>query len=206
VRDLIVLVPAKPFAAAKSRLAPVLSPTARQSLSREFLKRTIGLVRKALPDAGLAITTSEPAIPALAPGCTVLPDGAGDLNGALDAARRAVLTTGRHRLLVLPTDLPFLSADELRRMAAPASGIRLAPDRRCDGTNAILLEAEASARFRFCMGPRSYAAHIVEAARLGLPFEQLDAPGLAFDVDLPEDFAAWRAGGENPDGQNGAAA
>jgi 2-phospho-L-lactate guanylyltransferase len=193
--DLVVLVPVKRFATAKSRLASVLSPAARQRLIRAFLAHTARLIGEALPDAALVITTSEPAVAALAPGCMVLPDSAGSLNGALDVARRAVLTSERRRLLMLPIDLPILSIDELRRMAAPAPGIRLAPDRRHEGTNAILLEARAALRFRFQMGPRSYAAHIAEAARLELPFEQLVAPGLAFDIDLPDDLATWKAGG-----------
>ena len=46
------------------------------------------------------------------------------------------------------------------------------------------------AGFRFAYGPGSFAAHVAEAERLGLPWRSLLDPDLAWDVDGPEDLVA----------------
>jgi 2-phospho-L-lactate guanylyltransferase len=69
---------------------------------------------------------------------------------------------------------------------AGGEGATLVPDRRRDGTNVAVVPAGAG--FRFSYGPGSFARHVAEAERLGLPVRVVDDPRLAFDVDWPADL------------------
>jgi 2-phospho-L-lactate guanylyltransferase len=66
-----------------------------------------------------------------------------------------------------------------------APGITLVPDRFGNGTNVMVVPT--SAGFRFSYGPGSFARHLAEAERTGLPVRVLDLPDLAWDVDEPGD-------------------
>ena len=60
------------------------------------------------------------------------------------------------------------------------------PDRHGDGTNVLLVPTGAG--FEFAYGPGSFAAHLAEAERLGLPVEVVHDDDLAWDIDTPEDL------------------
>ncbi len=66
----------------------------------------------------------------------------------------------------------------------------LGPDRRGEGTNALLLRlAGRGPEFTFAFGDGSLAKHLEEARRLGLVAAVHDAPGIAFDLDTPDDWS-----------------
>ena len=72
--------------------------------------------------------------------------------------------------------------------AAPAGEIAIASDRHGTGTNAISLPLPEAEGFSFAFGPDSFARHQAEADRLGLRIEEIRSPGLARDIDEPEDL------------------
>ena len=86
---------------------------------------------------------------------------------------------------MISADLPLLRAEEVEELlaATPERGIAIA--RALDGgTNAVAMRPPGLVRTRFGE-PRSSAVH----AALGVPHVVVDLPGLAFDVDTPEDLA-----------------
>jgi 2-phospho-L-lactate guanylyltransferase len=96
-------------------------------------------------------------------------------------------------MLALPTDLPMLSSDSLREMLmAREAGAQvvIAPDRHGLGTNALLTPLPP---LRFSFGPASRHAHERAAAARGWRSALLVRPGLAWDVDTPDDLAAMAA-------------
>jgi 2-phospho-L-lactate guanylyltransferase len=60
------------------------------------------------------------------------------------------------------------------------------PDRRHEGTNVIAVPTGAG--FEFTYGPGSFARHLDRARCLGVPVRVVNAPRLAWDVDLPGDL------------------
>jgi len=99
------------------------------------------------------------------------------------------LAEGIARLLILPADLPQLSARDIELLAAtPAGEIAISPDRHGTGTNALSLPLPQAAGFAFAFGPDSFAAHHAEAERLGLRIGEVHSSGLAKDIDMPEDL------------------
>jgi 2-phospho-L-lactate/phosphoenolpyruvate guanylyltransferase len=180
------LVPIKRRSAAKQRLGERLSPELRLALTRTMLESVVDALRKSRGVDRIAFASAErDTIPAEFP---VLPDMGGGLNAVLEDARRILIARGAEELLVLPADLPMISAPDID--AAVESGLRggfaLGTDGAGLGTNALFLKA--SAPFRFQFGPDSRARHLEEAMRIGCLPAEVSFPGLSFDVDEPRDL------------------
>ena len=97
--------------------------------------------------------------------------------------------------MVLPTDLPGVTAAEIDKLAEAADLLLrdepekpivvLVPDRHGTGTNALLLAPPNVVAFQFGEGSR--AAHAASATATGASYLELDGP-LSFDVDTPDDL------------------
>ena len=73
--------------------------------------------------------------------------------------------------------------------AADGPAVVIAPDRLGTGTNGLALSPPGIIGFRF--GAGSFAAHRAEAQAAGVEPAVVVRPGLAFDLDTPEDLARW---------------
>ena len=181
------LVPVKRGVACKSRLSGRLSAAERAELVRRMLAHVLDALRHASRIQVVAcVSEDRGTIPADIP---VLPDAGGGLNAALSSARTELIERGADEILVLPADLPRITPADIDALvdAGRRAGCALATDRPGLGTNALWLPA--SLPFRFQFGPASYTRHVEEAGRLGLTPARVDSPGLAFDVDGPDDLA-----------------
>jgi 2-phospho-L-lactate guanylyltransferase len=166
----------------KSRLAGVLSPTARASLMRELLHRVVATAQ----EAAVGPITIVSGAPLSLDGVPRFDDRGRPWNDAVAEAIAAVV--GEPTALVLSADLPSLVADELRTFveATPARGIAVA--RAQDGgTNAVAMRPPNAMRTHFGE-PASAAVHTSTAESAGLEARIVDLPGLAFDVDTPADL------------------
>jgi 2-phospho-L-lactate guanylyltransferase len=79
---------------------------------------------------------------------------------------------------------------ELVDMAGPPPVVVLAPDRRQAGTNALLVSPPGLIEYVF--GPSSFDRHRASALAAGARVLVCDRPGLALDLDLPEDLGLFR--------------
>jgi 2-phospho-L-lactate guanylyltransferase len=114
------------------------------------------------------------------------------LNGAIDAARAWALHHGASAMLSLFADLPLIAPDDICGLVARTEPVVLGADRRGEGTNALLLRlAGRGAEFTFAFGDGSLAKHRDEARRLGLNAAFHNAPGIAFDLDTPDDWSEF---------------
>jgi len=115
------------------------------------------------------------------------------LNGAIDAGRAWTLDRGASAMISLFSDLPLIVADDIRGLVARKEPVVLGSDRRGEGTNALLLRlAGRGPAFTFAFGDGSLAKHLEEARRLELNVAVHDAPGIAFDLDTPDDWSYFR--------------
>jgi 2-phospho-L-lactate guanylyltransferase len=62
----------------------------------------------------------------------------------------------------------------------------IAPDRREEGTNALLICPAGLIEYDF--GPGSYKRHCERARQAGARLEVVNLPSLSLDLDLPEDL------------------
>ncbi|MGE3691510.1 MAG: 2-phospho-L-lactate guanylyltransferase [Novosphingobium sp.] len=180
-----VVIPVKPPAGAKTRLAGALDAVQREDLVRAMLAHVAGQVRNSSRVNRVLIL--GPSRLGLADDVPLLPDPGTGLNPALQSVLPQVEAD---RLIVLHADLPGLTTAEIDRLAdTPQGTIAIGPDRHGTGTNALSLPLPRAKDFTFAFGPDSYARHVAEAGRLGIAIETIRSAGLERDVDEPEDLA-----------------
>jgi 2-phospho-L-lactate guanylyltransferase len=114
------------------------------------------------------------------------------LNEAIVAARSVAIARGATALLVVPADLPAITASAVDDLVAaarrPARGtgvVVLVPDRHGTGTNVLLVAPPVLIEPAF--GVDSHALHLAAAARAGATILELDGP-LSLDLDTPADL------------------
>jgi len=189
------LVPARGLAAGKSRLAGVLSGAERRRLNVFLLGRVLQAIAEVLaPRDGLFVVSADPGLLADAArygASPVLEPAAEGMNAALARGLRHAAASSFGRLAILPADLPFVTAEDVRALlSAAGDGVALAPDRAGIGTNGLACPAARCPGFAF--GADSFARHAEAARGCGLPVAVIERAGLACDLDLPGDFRAWR--------------
>jgi 2-phospho-L-lactate guanylyltransferase len=126
-------------------------------------------------------------------GAWALVEAGSQLNGAIRQARQWVVANGGESLLILPGDLPLLDLSDLTGMIAlgqAAPVVVIAPDRRQEGTNALLLHPPGLMDVAF--GENSFRKHLQAARQAGLEPHLYHSPTIAFDLDWPEDLAELR--------------
>lgn len=187
------IIPCKPYHQAKRRLADCLSLEQRIWLSRWLLQRTLRLVRRHLPCAVVVSRDPQVLKDAKRHAGLSLEEEGDELNAALVQASQFVLTRGVTGILVLPTDLPFLTDEDVRALLRAAVGtpaVVIAPCQRGTGTNALLIRPPLFIPFQF--GAASFARHVASAQAMGIQPAIVRTPTLAFDLDTPQDWHAFR--------------
>jgi 2-phospho-L-lactate guanylyltransferase len=186
------IVPVKPLQRGKSRLAEVLTQEERLDLNRRLLAHTLDTLT-AIPDIehDLVISRDQAAL-ALAReygARTVQEHGAPQLNIALTRATIVAQTYATRGVLILPADLPLITPEDIQSLLARAVDppvVVISPDRRRQGTNALLVCPAGLIEYEF--GPGSFQRHCTRAHQAGAHLEICELPSLALDMDLPEDL------------------
>ena len=186
------IIPVKETTGAKQRLAPVLSAPLRQQLALAMLEDVLEAVAGVVGLGGAILVTVDPAAEKLARryGVQTIADGAHDGHtGAVDAGARHLVAQGRHTLLTLPGDLPLVTSAEITQLIAshgPAPAFTIAPAHDDLGSNAILMSPPQAVPLRF--GEDSFFPHLAAARAKGIEPCVLRLPGIAFDIDNPQDL------------------
>jgi len=192
-----ILIPFKSLDAGKSRLSPCLDRDRRRALCEWLLAQTLERASKLEAPEHIKVVTADRRAIAIAARYDVggLPDFGGGLNAALEDGRAAVLSELEHdeSLLILPIDLPYASIEAIGQVLSHPADIVIAPDESGTGTNLLLLRRAALRRLSFAYGPGSYAAHHAAARALALTIETVTDRRIAFDLDEPQHYVAWRA-------------
>ncbi|WP_322513106.1 2-phospho-L-lactate guanylyltransferase [Chloroflexus sp.] len=184
-----IAIPIKRLHLAKSRLASVLEPAARQRLVIRLARHVISTAQQAISHftipAQIWLVSADPDIAALAAAHRVewLPDRHEELNAALTEARIQIQTTGAQAMIVLAGDLPWLVAADVLALHAALGEVDLvlAPDQHRRGTNALAMRLPSPVPFLF--GVDSANRHLMAAAERGLRTRLITSPTLAFDLD-----------------------
>lgn len=192
------VIPAKSLGAAKSRLAEVLTPGERAALARDLLCRTVSAARACPLLTNVVVVSADPLARRVAEeqGALTLPDpppgilARDPLNAAIMAGRERAVTRGACAILVLPADLPLLTASTLTAFIERAGDapVAIAPDWSGTGTNALLLRPPRTIKPAF--GLDSYTHHRAAARARGLGAATVVLPALSRDLDTPDDLAA----------------
>jgi 2-phospho-L-lactate/phosphoenolpyruvate guanylyltransferase len=187
----VILVPVKDLSAAKQRLAAVLDQPARTELAQAMLHDVVATLAAWPRRPACALVTSDPFALELARqyDFEVIPDPANPgETGAIEMATRVCVSRGIDSTLVIPADIPLIQARELDDILAhaPDEGSVLVPAADGRGTNAVFRRPANLFPLRF--GNDSFKPHLAAAQATGKPCIVLQLPGIAVDVDNPEDL------------------
>lgn len=183
---IIAVIPVKPAGQGKQRLAGVLDALTRRRLVAAMLECVVSAVASARGLAGMAILTSDPSlVPA---GIAQLPDPGTGLNEAVAATAATLAACGAEAMLVLPADLPFITARDVEALLELARPHRvvIVPDARGCGTNALLVAPPGLLVPQF--GPGSLAAHLASAAASRVDALVRVCANISRDIDEPADL------------------
>jgi 2-phospho-L-lactate guanylyltransferase len=200
------LVPVRSLAAAKERLAALLTLRERRVLAAAMLTDvlTAALATPELRQVWIVTGDNEAAAQAHGLGALVLEETpvqgeASPLNAALDGARIAICARTRppDALLVLPLDIPGATPAAISSFLQGGPGsdgklVRICPARD-GGTNALLLRPPRVVPFRFGLG--SAGAHARAGTAAGAIVTLRPQPLLQEDIDTPADIERLLRGG-----------
>ena len=187
----MILIPVKNLSAAKQRLAAVLDQPARTELAQSMLHDVVTVLAGWSRRPACALVTSDPFALDLARqyDLEIIPDPANPgETGAIEMATQVCVERGVDNTLVIPADIPLIHATELEQIyaVAPDEGSVLAPAADGRGTNAIFRRPANLFPLRF--GNDSFKPHLAAARATGKSCRVLQLPGIAVDVDNPEDL------------------
>jgi len=190
------LLPSKPLAVAKSRLAPHLSDADRRALCYAMFHDVLDCLCRAHHVDAVAVVTADRQLLDLATRmrALVIDEGAPrGLNAAAALGTNRCLEHGASSVLIVLSDLPLVTVEEIDALfvgipAAPH--VRLARSHEGLGTNALLRTPPTAISTRF--GGRSFQDHISAAADAGVSWSEVDVPGLSFDIDTIDDLRELR--------------
>lgn len=200
--DIWAALPVKEFTGAKQRLSSMLTPAQREALAETMLEDVLSALAGAAL-AGIVVNTLDPRATALAHryGARVITDDArSGHTGAVAAMARLLAREGRAGMLAIPGDIPRVTAAEINAvLAARASSpsFTISPAHDEQGSNAVLCCPPEVMPLRF--GDKSYFPHLEVARRHDMVPTIIPQPGIALDIDHPDDLRAFlRAGPEMP--------
>ena len=180
----------------------MLGAGSRQALAQAMFSDVLSALRHVPELDEIAVVTGDRAAESAASGgrVTVLHDSAqsGQSDAALIGIRHA-LETGCDRAVLVPGDTPLLQPAEIAGLIAGTRAVVVVPDRHGTGTNALLLCPPDAIEPSF--GLDSFARHLAAAEAAGVPHRVEEVPGLALDVDTPDDLAELAAALEARRGQ-----
>lgn len=187
----MILVPIKNLDGAKQRLSPVLELEERRALAAAMMEDVLETLASWDARPPVAVVTSDSQATALARQYTfdiiADPENRSETD-AIEHATRAAVEGGWTSTLVIPADIPLITADEVQSIvaSAPAEGSVLVPAADGRGTNAVLRSPASLFPLRF--GNDSFLPHRRAAEDTGKPVVILELPGIALDVDRPDDL------------------
>jgi 2-phospho-L-lactate/phosphoenolpyruvate guanylyltransferase len=191
-RRIVAIVPVASLERAKSRLGAVLDAEERRDLVLRLAERTIRAVVATPGIAETLVVTPDDEVRELALGAGARPlrQRSRGLNDGLREARDEAIDGGADAVVILPIDLPRVSPEAIRELAAVAVDhdppvVAIVGDRHGRGTNALLLAPPDVIDVHF--GGDSRDAHTSAAVGAGAELVELDGP-LTVDLDTPDDL------------------
>jgi 2-phospho-L-lactate/phosphoenolpyruvate guanylyltransferase len=187
----MILIPVKNLAHAKQRLASMLDQPTRTQLAQAMLFDVLEVLGTWARRPEVSIVTSDLFAIELAQqfDFQIISDNANlSETDAIAMATRICESRGADSTLVIPADIPLITAGELEKIlqAAPDQGTVLVPAADGRGTNAAWRRPAGLFPLRF--GNDSFKPHLAAARATQKACLVLELPGIALDVDNPFDL------------------
>lgn len=188
---IFAIIPVKRFENSKSRLAPLLGVQERVQLAGLMLQDTLAALSASGCFAEILVVTGDMRAKEIAGnrGARVIfQESDTGVNSAVALADAYSKKAGAHATVVVPQDLPLMSADDMREVCTLAAGgpcVAVCPSLRFDGTNILLRKPPLAIATHY--DNDSYENHLHAAKAAGIVTKVIKSKGLMFDLDTPED-------------------
>jgi 2-phospho-L-lactate/phosphoenolpyruvate guanylyltransferase len=187
------IVPVKRFDRSKSRLGAILSSGERRKLSELLLVNTIRTLQQSRAISSTIIVTSESSVVEIV-GTTrakfLKLDNDNGVNAALLLADKYSSQNGADATLVIPQDIPLLSATDINNLCSRAEPLAkcivICPSIRYDGTNALLRKPPRLMKTLY--DKDSFNSHIRAAVKMNVPIRFFLSRRMMKDLDSAEDI------------------
>lgn len=195
-RSLWAVLPVKSLQDAKQRLAGVLTARERQELFRAMLEDVLSVLAASPGLAGCLVVTGDPEARRLAAryGTRVLAAADRGHTAASSLGAATLASDGVSGMVQVPADLPLVTPEDIGALLqahGEAPAVTLSPSRDERGSNAVASSPPDLLRLHF--GDDSFLPHLRRARNLGIEPQIVRRPGLALDIDTPDDLAAFLA-------------
>ena len=185
------VVPVKRFSNAKTRLAGVLTNAERESLAQVMLNDVLRALSQCQLVSGILVVSNElrARYAAERVGGLFLFEEETGVSQAIVKASEWLKNHGQRSFMMLPGDIPLLNSVEVDRLVSKHSGTRgvtLAPDRRLEGTNGLIVSPTDV--IPFCFGSDSFSKHAEASKTAGVSPQIVKEPGISLDIDSPIDL------------------
>lgn len=186
----MILIPVKNLSNAKQRLAPIAAQSRRTELAQAMLADVLEQVA-AFDGDDVSLVTCDLFATDLARqfGFKVIQDlSSRSETDAVAMATDVCESRGIESTLVVPADIPLISRAEIQSIYdnAPSTGSVLVPAHDKRGTNAALRRPASLFPLRF--GNDSFMPHLASAIATDCSCVVLSLPGIALDIDTPDDL------------------
>ena len=186
------LVPMKSLTEAKHRLSGMFNSSERRDLSLAMLSDVLTTLNQISHLASTAVITHDPLVLNLANSWNtrVLKESKTGVNAAITEAAKILSLESCATMLVVPGDVPLATPEEFSAQIEaqkPDATIKIATDYKGTGTNALACSPPRV--IAPCFGQRSLVRHQKAARNAGTVATVLKLPGLALDIDTPDDVA-----------------
>ncbi len=190
------IIPVKTLRRSKSRLARALKAPVRAALTKSILSCTLDLLQQVDRITYTLVISSDITVLDLARSKQAidLVESESGLNAAIKQAVTWSMSRGAESILIVPSDLPLITANDFEAMfdlAIEPRCVVIAPDRRGEGTNALLVRPPDAIDFAF--GATSFHTHSARAKDRGLALHVYESASIGLDLDVPDDLALYRS-------------
>jgi 2-phospho-L-lactate guanylyltransferase len=191
------VLPVKTFRLAKQRLAGILAAHEREELARAMADDVLRVLAASPDLAGILLVSGDPEARRLAArhgARLLLQEEEGGHTAASSLGARTLAHEGVAGMVQVPADIPLVTREDIGALLAvpgEAPAIALAPARDERGTNGVACSPADVMPLRF--GGDSFIAHRRRARAHGIEPQIVRRPGLALDIDTPDDLAAFLA-------------
>jgi len=186
------IVPVNVLRASKTRLAKRLDAATRARLSEAMLLDVLHALQKVRRISRITVVSADFAVRRIIAPTRVHFLWEGKRKGLNKAIRLAMRDANRRKFsaaLVVPSDIPRVTAGEITRLLRSSDHypVAITPSKDQGGTNALLLRPPEIIEPAF--GKNSFRKHVSHANQKGLQVKVVKSSGIALDIDDAADFA-----------------
>lgn len=186
-----IVIPIKKFDYSKTRLGSFLNPKERKELTKLLMLETLDKISKLEQKQTIIVSGERLELTDKFRDMVIIKEN--DLNGvnnAIGMANKFIKDNKFSESLVIPIDLPFLSAkdldDVIRTSRKFEKGICIVPSKRFDGTNVLLRKPNMVIDTFY--DNNSFYNHVKSAAENNISIEIIKNENLMVDLDTVDDI------------------